>query len=136
VGGPADVVSPAGANPTGLRLSISPYNKKPIVGSRATYQFFLENGSATPDEEIQLRVSFPPELVPDMATLQSTVAAQLVGNELRFNPVAMIRPNERLSFTVTTSVLRAGIVNVTAEAVSSKSPQGVQKTEQVEIVGF
>jgi hypothetical protein len=48
----------------------------------------------------------------------------------------MIRPNERLSFTVTTSVLRAGIVNVTAEAVSSKSPQGVQKTEQVEIVGF
>jgi uncharacterized repeat protein (TIGR01451 family) len=137
VGGPADVVPPAGANPTGLRLSISPYNKKPIVGSRATYQFFLENGSATPDEEIQLRVIFPPELGPDMATLQSTVAAQLaVGNELRFNPVAMIRPNERLSFTITTSVLRAGIVNVVAEAVSKKNPQGVQKTEQVEIVGF
>ncbi len=136
VGGPSDVVPPAGDATGGLRLSISPYNKKPIVGSRATYQFFVENASNTPDEELQLRVSFPPELVPDMATVQAKVAAQLVGNELRFNPVAMIRPNERLSFTVTTTVLRAGIVNVVADAVSSKSPQGFSKTEQVEIVGF
>jgi uncharacterized repeat protein (TIGR01451 family) len=135
-GGPADVIPPAGGGAGGLRLSISPYNRKPIVGSRATYQFFVENGSSTPDEEVRLRVSFPPELIPDMATVQADVGHQLVGNELQFNPVAMIRPNERLSFTVTTSVLRAGIVNVTANAVSSKFPTGAQKTEQVEIVGF
>ncbi|MDZ4657115.1 MAG: hypothetical protein SH868_06000 [Bythopirellula sp.] len=134
--GPTDVVPPVGGASGGLRLSISPYNKKPIVGSRATYQFFVENASNTPDEELQLRVIFPPELVPDMATVQAKVAAQLVGNELRFNPIAMIRANERISFTVTSSVLRAGIVNVVAEVVSSKSPQGVSKTEQVEIVGF
>lgn len=130
-----DVIPPAGAA-TGLRLSISPYNRVPSVGSRATYQFFLENGSSKPDEQIQLRVLFPPELVPDMRTVQATVGAELVGNELRFNPVTMIRPNERLSFTVTTSVLRAGIVNVVAQALSTNSPQGITKTEQVEIVGL
>ena len=135
-GGPTDVVPPAAGGAGGLRLSISPYNRKPIVGSRATYQFFVENGSSTPDEQVQLRVSFPPELVPDMATLQSDVAGQLVANELQFNPVAMIRANERLSFTVTASVLRAGIVNVTADVTSAKFPTGVRKTEQVEIVGF
>jgi uncharacterized repeat protein (TIGR01451 family) len=134
--GPTDVMPPAGGAVGGLRLLITPYNKVPNVGSRATYQFFVENGSTTPDEQIQLRVIFPPELVPDMKTVQSVVAAQLVGNELRFNPVAEIRPNERLSFTVTASVLRAGIVNVVAEVASSKYPQGVRKTEQVEIVGL
>jgi uncharacterized repeat protein (TIGR01451 family) len=136
VGGPTDVVPPAGGGVGGLRLSISPYNPKPIVGSRATYQFYVENGCNTPDEQVQLRVSFPPELVPDMATVRADVTAQLVGNELQFNPVAVIRANERLSFTVTTSVLRAGIVNVTANVVSAKFPAGVQKVEQVEIVGF
>lgn len=135
-GGPADVMPPASGGAGGLRLSISPYNRKPIVGSRATYQFFVENGSSTPDEQVQLRVSFPPELVPDMATVQADVGHQLVGNELQFNPVTMIRANERLSFTVTASVLKAGIVNVTASAVSAKFPAGVQKTEPVEIVGF
>jgi uncharacterized repeat protein (TIGR01451 family) len=134
--GATDVVPPAGGGAGVLRLSISPYNRKPIVGSRATYQFFIENGSSTPDEQVQLRVAFPPELVPDMATVQADVGAQLVGNELQFNPVAMIRANERLSFTVTASVVRAGIVNVTANAVSTKFPTGIQKTEQVEIVGF
>lgn len=135
-GGPSNVVPPAVAGAAGLRLSISPYNPKPIVGSRATYQFFVENGSSTPDEQMQLRVTFPPELIPDMQTVQADVAAKLEGNQLVFNPVAMIRANERLSFTVTTSVLRAGIVNVTAEAVSAKFPDGIRKTEQVEIVGF
>jgi uncharacterized repeat protein (TIGR01451 family) len=136
IGGPADVMPNAAAGTGGLGLSISPYNPKPIAGARATYQFFVQNNAATPDENIQLRVIFPPELVPDMATVQADVDAQLVGNELRFNPVKMIRPNERLSFTVTTSVIRAGIVNVTAQVISTKFPQGVQKTEQVEIVGF
>jgi hypothetical protein len=135
-GGATDVVPPAGGAAGGLRLSIWPYNPKPIAGARATYQFFVENGSSTPDEQVQLSVNFPPELVPDMATVQADVAAQLVGNELVFNPVAMIRANERLSFTVTTSVRRAGIVNVTARAVSGNFPTGVQKTEQVEVVGF
>jgi uncharacterized repeat protein (TIGR01451 family) len=134
--GPADVIPNPAAGTGGLGLSISPYNPKPIAGSRATYQFFVQNNAATPDENLQLWVIFPPELGPDMATVQADVGAQLVGNELRFNPVAMIRPNERLSFTVTTSVIRAGIVNVTAQVISTKFPQGVQKTEQVEIVGF
>ncbi|TWU25842.1 DUF11 domain-containing protein [Bythopirellula polymerisocia] len=134
-GGTADVVPPAGSA-GGLRLSISPYNKKPLAGSRATYQFFVENSTNNTDEQIQLRVLFPPEIIPDMATLQSVVAGQLNGNELGFNPVASIRANERLSFTVTTSVLKAGIVNITAEVVSKNFPQGIQKTEQVEIVGF
>jgi uncharacterized repeat protein (TIGR01451 family) len=133
--GQADVVPNAGTS-SGLGLLITAYNRKPIAGSRATYQFIVQNSSNTPDEQIQLRVNFPPELVPDMDTVQGVVAAQLVGNELRFNPVAMIRANERLSFTVTASVVRAGIVNVVADVTSTKHPQGVRKTEQVEIVGF
>ncbi len=134
--GPADVVPPAGAAATGLRLSISPYNKKPLSGSRATYQFFVENNTPNTEKQVQLSVSFPPEIVPDMATLQADVAGQLVGNELRFNPIAELRANERRSYTVTTSVLRAGIVDVVATVTSQTNPQGVQKTEQVEIVGF
>lgn len=135
VGGPPDVEPPAGAT-GGLRLSVTPYNKMPLAGSRATYQFIVANNSNNSDEQIQLRVLFPPELIPDMATLQSPVAGQLNGNELQFNPVASIRANERLSFTVTASVLKAGIVNITAEVASKSFPQGVKKTEQVEIVGF
>lgn len=128
--------NPDGGAAAGLRLSISPYNPKPRANSSATYQFFVENATNVSDEQLTLRVQFPPEIVPDMATVKAPVTAQLVGNELQFNPIATIRPRERLSFTVTASARKAGVVTIAAQVTSKNFPQGVRKTQEVEIVGF
>jgi len=130
--GQPDVVPPDAD--TGLRLSIVPHNRTPIAGSRTTYQFFIENSGNTPDEEVRLRVAFPPELVPDMASVQADVGARLVGNEVQFNPIAEVRADERLPFLVIATVVRPGIVNINAEVTSRNVTEPVRRSVQIEIV--
>jgi beta-lactamase regulating signal transducer with metallopeptidase domain len=109
--------------PEGLDVFIDSVNKKPLVGSRNTYTFIVANTADAPLENVELAVTFPPELVPDMASVKAPDQAKLVGNEVRFQPIASLRANERVSFTITASVLKAGEGEIVVKAKSKDSPE-------------
>jgi len=132
--------APAGETPTanaggGLRLAITSFANPVRAGARATYQILIENTAAVPDEQVQLRVLFPPELTPDVSAVRADVGANLVGNELRFSPIAMIRANERLDFLIPVNVNQPGVARIVAKLSSRHMPQPIQKVEEVEILG-
>jgi uncharacterized repeat protein (TIGR01451 family) len=113
------------------------FNRPARAGSRATCQITVANTSEAPDEQVQLRVIFPAELKPDVQAVQPppNVEAQLVGNELRFTPIAQLRGGEKQPFLIPMNVIEPGVVEVVAQAVSTRGPlPGVSKTESLEIL--
>ncbi len=133
-GGAGD--SPAATQGT-LRLAIVSFADPVRAGQRSSYQILIENSGQTPEEQVQLRVLFPPELVPDVTAIRNdaNVRANFVGNELRFDPIATLRANERLEFLIPVNVNQPGVVNLVAELISRAVPQPIQKTKRVEILG-
>jgi hypothetical protein len=119
----------------GLRTIIAPFNKKPVAGSRNTYQFFVLNATTATDSDVELSVEFPPGLVPDMASVKSPIGADLVDNEVKFRPIAMMRPNERISFQITASILKAGEGEIVAKFKSKDSP-AKEVRKSVTVVDF
>jgi uncharacterized repeat protein (TIGR01451 family) len=132
--GAADV-GPAQAGT--LRLEIVSFSDPVRAGTRATYQILVANRAAAPEEQVQLRVVFPPELTPDLAAMRNdaNVRGTLVGNELRFDPIAQIRADERLEFLIPVNVNQPGVVNIVAQLVSRAVTQPVEQTKRVEILG-
>jgi len=104
-------------------------------GTGITFQIVVKNNAAVPDEQVALRVRFPPELTPDTSEVQANVQVRAVGNELQFEPVATLRPAESLPFTIPATANRSGQARIDASLVSRNMPQGIQKTETVEIIG-
>jgi len=58
----------------------------------------------------------------------------LVGNELRFDPIAQVRANERLEFLIPVNINKLGMVNITAQLSSQAVSTPVEKTIEVEIL--
>lgn len=120
-----------------LRLAIVAFSDSVRAGTRANYRFLIENKAQTPEQQVQLRVFFPAELTPDVIAMTNSanVRGTLVGNELRFDPIATVRPAERLEFLVPVSINKPGVVNITAQLTSQAVTTPVEKTERVEILG-
>lgn len=120
-----------------LRLAIVSFSDPVRAGARTSYQILIENRAQRPEEQVQLRVFFPPELTPDVTSVTNSanVHATLVGNELRFEPIAQIRQNERLEFLIPVTINQPGVVNIAAQLTSRAVTTPVQQTEQVEILG-
>ncbi len=131
-------VTPGGPAPAGgtLRLAIEPFSDTLRAGQRTTLRFLIENQANTPEEQVVLSIVFPPELTPDINTMTNTanVRGAMVGNELRFNPIAQLRPTERLEFLVPANVNQSGVVNVGAQLTSRAVAQPVVKVKRLEIL--
>lgn len=122
-------------NGTSLRMSIMAYDNPVRAGTKATYLIVVRNATAVVDEQVALSVLFPPELAPDVSAVQADVRVQLVGNELRFEPVATLRADEKLSFTIPAYANQPGVVQIVANLASRNMPQVLQVAEKVEILG-
>ncbi len=140
---PGDAGSPAHAGsptpPSGasnLRLGITSFANPVRAGTRATYQIIIQNGPDA-DEQVQLRVLFPAEMTPDVSAIRNDakVRANLIGNELRFDPITQIRPNERLEFVIPVNVNQPGVRNLVAELVSRNVPAPIREIKSVDIIG-
>lgn len=134
-GGAADAGAAAGEGT--LRLQIVSFANPVRAGTSATYQILLANRAQTTEEQVELRVLFPAELRPDVTAIRNSasVRATLVGNELRFEPIAQVRPDEVLEFVIPVNVNQAGVGNIAAQVVSRAVRQPVEKTLGVEILG-
>jgi uncharacterized repeat protein (TIGR01451 family) len=127
----------AGAAANTLSVQTMFFNRPARAGARATCQITVANLSETPDEQVQLRVIFPPELTPDSQAVQPppNVRPEVVGNELRFTPIAMLRQGEKAAFLIPMNATQPGVVEVVAQAISRNAPlPGVSKTETLEII--
>jgi len=118
-----------------LQMEILSFVNPARAGTGATYQIVVKNNASVADEQVTLRVLFPPEMTPDATAVQATVQVRVLGNELQFEPVATLRPGERLPFTIPVTVNRAGQAQIQASLASRNMPQGIRKTETVEIIG-
>jgi uncharacterized repeat protein (TIGR01451 family) len=134
------VAAPAGAAAgtpaANLGVSVLLLNPTARVGARATCQVTVANKTTVNDENVAVRVTFPPQLTPDVQRLITPpgVQAALQGNQLTFTPIATLRPGEPVSYTIPMNVNASGIVEIVAGALSKNAPTGVSFAASQEII--
>ena len=128
-GGPA-------AGESTLRLAISPFNDTVRAGTRMTVPFYVENTAATPEQQVQLRIQFPPEFTPDLNEAKNSAGLRPTfdGNVVTYPPIAELRNGERLEFVIPMNVNQSGVVNITAELRSRRVTTPIVKTQRITIV--
>jgi uncharacterized repeat protein (TIGR01451 family) len=106
------------------------------AGSRTTYQVTLRNPTTQNDESVELRIQFPPEIVPDETQVQGppNVNVRLANGLLEFSPAQYFRPNEELTYVVPVTASRTGVVEVVTQARTRNSPQPALKRDTLEII--
>ena len=137
-----NVVPPGGGdvspNATGpLQLDLIPFANPVRAGTRLTFQLVIRNAGTSSDQQVRLRVLFPPELIPDVAQIrnEANIQAQFNNGELLFEPINEMRANERLEFVIPCNANQQGVRNVTAELISQNMPQGARQTKEIQILG-
>ena len=132
------VAPPAGGAGTGgLVIELLTLGNPVRAGTRTTFTVAIRNNTNTTDQQVQLRVLYPPELTPDVAAIQNgaNVRAQFNQPELLFEPIQTLRPGERVSFTIPSNVLQAGVRNITAQVVSNNQQTPISDTKEINILG-
>ena len=120
----------------GLQLDLRSLANNPVrAGTFPKYEITVANKSATPDADVQLRVHFPPGIVPDPTTLTPPeVQASFNGNELRIDTIPEIQAAARLRFTVQAKVAEPSVGTITARLTSRKLVQPIEQSLRVEVV--
>jgi uncharacterized repeat protein (TIGR01451 family) len=125
----------AGARPP-ISVVADFYPKPARVGSRTTCEIALVNTTAVDDADVQLVVAIPPQLRPDVASIRTSanVGVTPSGNQLRFDPVRTVRPNERIIFQIPLTVDGpAGIVEISSEVRSRNDGGGAPRRSALEV---
>lgn len=137
-GGGTGVVPGGGAAQDGtLRLAISPYNDTVRALTRIRIPFYIENSASTPEQQVQLRIQFPPELDPDLSELTNRAglrASRDANNIVTFDKLAELRPQERIEFQIPIDVKNSGTVDIIAELRSQAVTNPVVKTQRITII--
>ncbi|RIK81518.1 MAG: hypothetical protein DCC67_08165 [Planctomycetota bacterium] len=125
---------PAASGP--LRIAVNVLPAPTRVGASATCEVTVSNRSAQTEEQVSVRVVFPPELSINATGIQGppNVGVQIDGNTVTFGPLATVRPTEVIRYVIPINPKQAGVVTVTAGAISRGLPQGVSDARQVEIL--
>lgn len=91
------------------------------VGRQAVYEVRVTNDGASADSNVRVSVILPAELtaVPAGTAGPGGVNARIVGNQVQFEPLAEIRPQEPVSFRVAARAVQVGAAKVTAEITSA-----------------
>jgi len=135
---PGNVVPPLQPPAAGLQLDIHSLSSNPArAGSIAKYEIVVANNSGAFENQVQLRVLFPPGMVPNVATIQNdaNVRANLnANNELVFDSISELRPSERLIFTIQANANQPSVGNVTAQLNSRSQFQPIQRAVRVEVI--
>ncbi|MCA9235470.1 MAG: DUF11 domain-containing protein [Planctomycetales bacterium] len=125
--------APAATGP--LRIRVEPNDTTVRATTKTIIQVRVQNAAETPDQQISVRVVFPPELTPDLNSLQGPpgVRPTVSQNAIIFTPIAEARPGEIFNYQIPVMANRPGVVQVVAEAVSARVPSPVQHAATVEI---
>ena len=139
--GIAPPAADSGAQPNAtspLRMELILRSNPVRVGTQLKLQVVISNSVTTPDQQVQLRVLFPPGLTPDVPAIlnDANVPARFNPNngELLFSPIKRLGNTERLEFLIPCNVNQQGVGNITSELISKNMPQKIQRTQPIEIL--
>jgi uncharacterized repeat protein (TIGR01451 family) len=97
-----------------LRVSIVETANPVKAGQRTTVYLNVENMGGQGERQVEVWVRFPPELTPDVTQIQPQGSFTVVGQEVRFNPIAELRAREKQTFVIPASAQRTGSVTIWA----------------------
>ncbi len=106
------------------------------VGRQAAYEVRVTNDGTAADTNVRVTVTLPVELtaVPAGTAGPGGVGAQIDDNQVQFQPLAEIRPQEQVSFRIAARGVQAGPAKVTAEITSTGMAQPVVVEEETEVI--
>jgi uncharacterized repeat protein (TIGR01451 family) len=127
---------PAGAAP--LSVVVSTVAPTVNAGARSEIQVTVRNTSTTvPDRNVRLRVLFPTKVTPDPLAVRGPTtlpAPTLRGDTLDFQPLASLAPGEIAQYFIPISPTESGVVQITAQALSTNAPEAVSHQINLEIL--
>jgi uncharacterized repeat protein (TIGR01451 family) len=136
VGGGGPATPPPPTTPTGgLTVSVSDRRDFVAVGKELTYEVLVTNNSSQPDRGVTVSVRVPPEMTPIPLGTSGPARASISGQQVLFEPVVEMRPNETLRYQIRVMANRQGEVRFQAQATSANSPTPVVKEETTSIFG-
>jgi uncharacterized repeat protein (TIGR01451 family) len=106
------------------------------VGKDGTYDLRITNNGTSADTNVVVTITLPPELtaVPAGIVGPGGIRAQRDGQQVRFEPLAEIRPGEPVSFRVVARGVTPGAARVTAEIASSGLAQTVAAEAETRVI--
>lgn len=131
---PGDAAAAAGP----LRVNIQPIGASGPLRkqTRTRYRITVTNRGQQTDNNVELRVVFPPELAPDPATIQGPPGVQFekTGNALQFTALNGFRPTEEATYWIDATAVAAGTGRVVVQARSANQTKVLQAFEDVEVI--
>ena len=94
-----------------LRMELSLLANPVRVGTRATFQVVIRNRATTAEQQVQLSMTFPAELRPDVAAIRNDASVQprFANGQLVFDPIATMAGNAQHMFTIPCIANQQGI---------------------------
>ncbi len=131
--GEADVPSDIVAVPSGLRINVIDLTDPVPKGDKLTYKIIVSNDGALSERNVSLVATVPRGMIPIRVDTGGQSGQTIIGQIVRFDPVAEIRPGERREYRVLVQILEAGQATFRAEVTSNNLPQplGAEATTDV-----
>jgi hypothetical protein len=126
----------APAAPAPLRIRVESRANPVQAGASTVCQITLQNVTNQLDEQVELRIKFPPQVAPNLSQAQGppTVQVELLDGIVRFTPLAALRAGEVVNYLVPISANQAGVAEIVAEVQSRNVAAGrVQEVYNLEI---
>jgi hypothetical protein len=126
-----------GGAAAGLRVDATVVGRGQVrVDTSATCVVTIRNTAAVADADVELRVAFPRELTPVVASIEGPPGVQptLDGAQLRFSEIPVLAAGDGVTFRIPMNVLGPpGVVDIVADVRSASVRDSRKDTIQVEI---
>jgi hypothetical protein len=131
-GGAGAAATPAAAN---IRLTITESTNPARVGERQVAYINVQNAGQQIERQISVRVLLPAEFGPDATQIQPQGEATVLGQEIRFSPIAELQPQAERQYIIPLNVNREGRVSIRAElAAPSLATPLVVESSPIDII--
>lgn len=108
--------APAPGEPPDLSVAVTDLKDPVFVGDNVTYRVTVTNNGRTAARDVTVTAKAPRQMVPNR--LGTTAPCEIEGQNVRFQPVAQLRPGETLTYRVIATARAPGDAELVAEVVS------------------
>ena len=134
-GAPAAGTSPNTATAGSLQLTITELQDPIAVGKEVTYDVRVTNNGTTPDQQVAVALTAPPEMTPLSAGSGGATAFRIEGQTINFAPFPEIRAGQTIHFQIRMRANQAGTARVQAQLQSRGASRPVSAVETTTIIG-
>lgn len=126
------VPPPAGS---GLTMRAHALRNPVKVGKSFSYEIRVTNNTSTPDRQVVVVATIPPEMVPKDVGTSGPARHAIEGQTVRFEPVAEVRAGETITYRLRVDALRPGNVKLGVRLTSQNMQQAILAEADSEIFG-